>query len=239
MMYMRLSTLVAVLALASCGQINEPVIVPDGTKDAEAGQTVNGRIEIGDDVTVTSGQFRTVNGSVRIGSRTEIRGVATVNGSVRVGDDTTTGEVGTINGSVIFGDRATVQGDIVAVNGGILLGAGSTVSGSITTVNGRIELVGVTVEGDVENINEGMELTGATHIKGTLAVRESQGIELSRRVPVILIGPEVRVDGQLVFEREVELRIHRGAQLGEIVGAEPQWLEIEGETVVETEPEDT
>lgn len=220
-----MTIMVAAALLAACGSVNEPVIVADGTKNAEVRKTVNGRIEVGDDVTVTSGAFRSVNGSARIGSRSVVPDVTLVNGSLTVGDDTRTGDLGTVNGSISLGERTTVSGDAATVNGSIGIAAGSVVSGSVSAVNGKITLDGVTVEGDVENVNQGMELTGATHVKGGLTVSEAGNMNFPKRPPVVTIGAGVRIDGDLVFKREVELRLHRDAEVGEIVGAEPVWIE--------------
>lgn len=218
---------VAALLSACGGSINEPVVVADGTKDASASKTVNGRIEVGDDVTVTSGAFRSVNGSARIGSRSVVPDVTLVNGSLTVGDDTRTGELATVNGGITLGERTVVSGEVSTVNGAIRIGPGSVVDESVNAINGKITLDGVTVEGDVENVNQGMDLTGATHIKGRLVVRERGNMDFPERAPVVTIGAGVRIDGGLVFRREVELRIHRGAEVGEITGAEPVWIDDE------------
>ena len=132
--------LAAAAFLAGCdASINAPVEIEDGTKEASGRSTVNGSIHVGDDVTVTSGAFRSVNGSARIGSRSFVPSVTLVNGD--------------------------------------------------------------------------------------LAVRRPRGVDTSDTVPVIVIGPEVKVVGSLTFEREVKLQIHRGAETGEIVGATPEYID--------------
>ena len=177
--------LAAATFLAACdASINAPVEVEDGTKEASGRSTVNGSIHVGDDVTVTSGAFRSVNGSARIGSRS-----------------------------------------FVPSNGAVSLAPGAEVARSIRTVNGRITLDGATVHGDVENVNGGMSLTGQTLVNGDLAVRRPRGVDTSDTVPVIVIGPEVKIVGSLTFEREVKLQIHRGAETGEIVGATPEYID--------------
>lgn len=214
------------LALAACdASVNRSIDVPDGTQDAEGKSTVNGAIRVGDDVTVTSGSFRSVNGSARIGSRSTVPSVTLVNGPISVGDDSRTGPLRTVNGDVAVGEGTQVDEGIESVNGDVTLGAGAAVEGSVTTVNGRITLDGATVNGDLENVQGGMTLTGQAVVNGDLTVRRPKGMQVNDSVPVIAIGAEARVTGTLTFEREVKLQIHRGAQVGEIVGATPEYVD--------------
>jgi DUF4097 and DUF4098 domain-containing protein YvlB len=212
--------------LAGCdASINAPVEIEDGTKDASGRSTVNGSIRVGDDVTVTSGAFRSVNGSARIGSRSTVPSVTLVNGAITVGTKSTTGELETVNGDITVGDGTRVDASIESVNGAVTLATGAEVAKSIHTVNGRITLDGATVHGDLENVNGGMSLNGPSLVNGNLAVRRPKGVDTSDTVPIIVIGAEARVVGSLTFEREVKLQIHRGAQVGEIIGATPEYVD--------------
>lgn len=219
-----LVALVAGLALAACNaSVNEPVEIADGTQDATATSTVNGSIRVGDDVTVTEGTFRSVNGSARIGARSQVPSVTLVNGPITVGADSRTGSLATVNGDISVGENTVVGDDIESVNGAVALAQGARVDGNVTTVNGRIELDGATVVGNLENVNGGMSLSGTAVVDGDLRVLEPRGVSTSDTVPVVTIGAEARVTGTLTFEREVELRLHRDAEVGEIVGATPEF----------------
>lgn len=216
----------AALFLVGCNaSINEPVDIPDGTKEAAGRSTVNGSIRVGDDVTVTTGSFRSVNGSARIGSRTTVPSVSLVNGPITVGEESVTGPLETVNGSISVGANTRVRDRAESVNGAISLLPGAQVEGNVRAVNGRITLDGATVNGDVENVNGGMSLTGPAVINGNLAVRRPKGVDVSDTVPVIAIGPEARITGSLTFEREVDLQLHRSAEVGEIVGATPEYID--------------
>ncbi len=218
--------LVAAVSLAACdASVNEPVVVEDGTKDAAGRSTVNGSIRVGDDVTVTSGSFRSVNGSARIGSRSVVPSVTLVNGPITVGDESETGSLATVNGDIQVGSGTRVNDGIESVNGAVSLLAGAAVDGGIMTVNGRITLDGATVTGDVENVNGGMTLSGAAIINGNLAVRRPRGVNTEDQVPVIAIGPEATITGSLTFERKVDLQLSRSAKVGEIIGATPEYID--------------
>lgn len=214
------------LALVACdASVNQPVEIADGTKDATGKSTVNGAIRVGDDVTVTSGTFRSVNGSASIGSRSVVPSVTLVNGPITVGSDSRTGELRTVNGGIHVGTATQVATGIESVNGAVTLDEGAVVDGGVTTVNGRITLEGATVKGDIENVNGGMSLTGKAVVDGDLTVRRPSGMNDRDTVPVIAIGPEARVTGTLTFEREVDLQLHRGAEIGEVVGATPEYID--------------
>lgn len=213
-------------ALAACGgSINAPVEVPDGARDATASQTVNGAISVGNDATVTSGNFRSVNGSATIGSRSTVPAVSLVNGRIRVGEDSTTGELSTVNGSITVGARTRVNDGISTVNGTISLEEGAVAVGEVSAVNGRVTVNGAIVNGNIESVNGGVMLAGAAVLDGDLFVRRPRGAHVDDRPPEVVIGPRARVTGRMVFEREVTLKIHRGAEVGEIEGATPEWVE--------------
>ena len=58
-------------------------------------------------------------------------------------------------------------------------------------------------------------------IEGNLAVRKPKGWSSSRRKPVkVVIGEDVQVLGDLIFEHAVELKIHDSARVGEVIGDE-------------------
>lgn len=219
----------AALLLGACtGSVNAPIEIPDGTQNASAAKTVNGVIRIGNDVSVThGGDFRSVNGAATVGARSTVPGITLVNGSIRVGEDSRTGELATVNGSISVGPRTQVADGISTVNGAVLLSEDAEVVGGVTAVNGRITLAGATVVGDVGNANGGVQLLGPAVIDGNLTIRRPRGISPSDKPPLIVIGEQARVTGTLTFEREVDLRVHRDAQVGEIVGATPEWLEAD------------
>lgn len=231
----QLIVLGSAFALTACIEgVFDPIEIADGTKGATASQTVNGSIRVGNDVTVTSGTFRTVNGSATVGNGSVVPGIATVNGSIRIGEGSTTGALATVNGGVTLGAGSVVEGSIESVNGAIAVEAGGRVEGSVVAVNGQLRLHSAQITGNAENHNGGMHLSGMTVVEGNLRVVRSQGINITmEEIPRVEIGPEVTVMGRLTFERNVQLIIHRGATVGEIEGATPEWVEVE--VKVETE----
>jgi hypothetical protein len=57
-------------------------------------------------------------------------------------------------------------------------------------------------------------------VQGGILVEKPHGISWGKpRVPRIIIGPNAVVNGELRFEREVELYVHTSAKIGSVSGA--------------------
>lgn len=186
---------------------------------AEAGiSKVNGSITVGS--SERRGDLDTVNGSIKIGDSARVEDVQTVNGSINVGSNAQTGGLETVNGSIRTGTGLTANNDLETVNGSIFVDRGGTVRGKISTVNGSIGLIDTDLSGGIETVNGDLTVGVDSHVSGGIRYTKPNGLNLThRRDPRVIIGPNARVDGPLVFEREVELYIHTSAKTGAIRGA--------------------
>lgn len=178
-------------------------------------------------ITVPAGEVRgsldTVNGSIRVGDNAQAGAAQTVNGSVHVGDDGSAGSLETVNGSIRLGERTRIEGDVETVNGSIFAGRGSRIGGSVENVNGALGLVQTEVAGNVETVNGDVTIGVGSHVRGHLRVHKPSAnwmpVRVRQRAQRIVIGPGAVVDGNLVFEREVQLYVHDTARVGDITGA--------------------
>jgi hypothetical protein len=204
-----LSALAAMIALAGCGyngdestKINGPIHVAAG-KQPDAVATVNGSIQVDDNAAITSA--KTVNGSVHLGNH--------ANGT----------SLASVNGAISLGAGAHVSGSVASVNGELTLEQGAEVAGALSNVNGEITLTGAHVGGGIRTINGGMNITGASHVEGGILVKQPSGlvVETNRDVPRIVIGPGATVQGELRFERKVQLYVSDKATIGTVTGATP------------------
>jgi cytoskeletal protein CcmA (bactofilin family) len=167
----------------------------------------------------------TVNGSITIDDGARVDSAETVNGSIRLGARAIAGALDTVNGSVTLRDSAIVKGDVETVNGRIGLEAGADVGGHVANVNGEIELERAHVGGDIETVNGDVEVGGGSRVEGGIRVEKPTGSwfnwsSTQSRPPRVVIGPGAVVEGELVFEREVELYVHESAKIGRVTGAE-------------------
>src|SRR5690606_18629209 len=98
------------------------------------------------------------------------------------------------------------------------------VDGDIESVNGAIGLVATEVTGDVELVNGDLTVGVDSHVRGGILYSKPQSTFNfgARRTPRVIIGPNARVDGSLVFEQEVELHVHESATIGPVTGATAQ-----------------
>lgn len=175
-------------------------------------------------ITVEAGQRRgdveTVNGSIRIGDNAAVEHAQTVNGSITVGNGAKTGRLETVNGSIRAGTKLTAGDGVETVNGGIFIDRGGRVGGDVETVNGSIGLVATELAGGIETVNGDVTVGIDSHVAGGIKYTKPTGKFLApKRDPIVIVGPNARVDGPLVFERPVKLYVHSSAKTGAIRGA--------------------
>ena|ERR1700730_11115894 len=185
--------------------------------------SVNGSIE------VNAGQKKddasTVNGSIRIAENAVIGSAHTVNGSITLGAHAAADELHTVNGAITLGDGATVSHTISAVNGSLTLHSGADVGGALTNVNGRIVLQAAHVGGGIKTVNGNMDIGGNSHVDGGILIQKEPTDVFwffhwgSTHIPRIVIGPGAVVQGNLRFERQVQLFVNDSATTGPIIGA--------------------
>ncbi len=175
----------------------------------------------------SAGDVETVNGSITIGADAVVESAETVNGSVRIGANGQAESLSTVNGSITVGSKTVVTEGIETVNGAIELGDDAASLGKIETVNGRIELGARAQANDgIELVNGGVELKQSARVSGDIVVRKPTGhgwFNSKNKPPRIILGADSVVNGNLVFEQEVELYVHtsakiNGKQNGPLVG---------------------
>lgn len=169
------------------------------------------------------GDLETVNGSIDVGANAVIEDAQTVNGGIDLGDGAQARALGTVNGGIEAGREVRVERGASTVNGDIFFDRGSHVGGDIETVNGAIGLVDTDLLGDIESVSGDLTVGAGSHVRGGIHYEEKthQLISFNGGDPRVVIGPGARVDGPLVFEREVDLFVHASAQIGPVTGAEP------------------
>ncbi len=200
------------------GSINKSINLGDNSENS--GQSsVNGSITVGDN-SVVNGSLNTVNGSIKVGENTRLKDAETVNGSVKVGSGSTVDDVNSVNGTISVAEMVTVEGEIEVVNGKISLQKGTNVADSVSNVNGEIWLAGAEVGGNVSTVSGDVTLSDAAVLKGDLIVEKpgGWGRKRNKRTPTVIVGPDTRIDGQIVLEQKVDLFISETANIGGVRG---------------------
>ncbi|MHB8477996.1 MAG: DUF4097 family beta strand repeat-containing protein [Steroidobacteraceae bacterium] len=187
--------------------------------DGDASTKVNGSIHV--PAGKEAGAVTTVNGSIHIDDNAAVTSATTVNGGVHMGAHATAASLNSVNGSIVLGAGAHVSGSASSVNGELSLGDGADVAGSLSNVNGKITLTDAHVGGGIKTVNGGMSITGASRVEGGILVTKPSGdlLQLVRNVPRIVIGPGATVQGELRFERTVQLYVSDKATIGTVTGA--------------------
>lgn len=202
----------------ACANVNKSITIGDNV-ETDGASTVNGSVSVGSGVTV-KGSLDTVNGTIRIGENSRARDVSTVNGSIRVGSGSTVEDVESVNGSIRLGENVTVDGEIGVVNGKISMENGTNVVDEVSNVNGEFQISGSEIGGDLSTVNGDVWLTDGSTLHGDLVVEKPGGWGWNRdkRKPRIIVGPDSKVLGRIVLDREVELFISDSAEVGGVIG---------------------
>ena len=207
--------LAALLLLTGCYNM------PGGevTADANGAKTVNGSIQVPPGT--HSQSVGTVNGSIKVGDNAIVSTADTVNGSIALGAHAAANNLTTVNGSITLGEDAHVAHDVTTVNGSMTLKQGADVGGPLVNVNGHIALTGAHVGGGLRTVNGDIDVLGGSHTDGGILVKHSGGsfFNFDTHKPRIVIGPGAVVQGDLRFEREVDLFVSDQATTGPITGA--------------------
>jgi DUF4097 and DUF4098 domain-containing protein YvlB len=161
-----------------------------------------------------------VNGDVRLGRGATASVAKTVNGEIRLEEEARVGEATTVNGSVRAAPGVQITHDARAVNGNIEISERARVGGNVTTANGSIEIDGGEVTGLITTRNGNIELRSGARVLGGIHVLEETNSHNWNRndPPRVDIGENCVVEGTLRFDREVELKVHPSAKIGQVIG---------------------
>jgi predicted acyltransferase (DUF342 family) len=167
----------------------------------------------------TYGEISTVNGDVSVGRGAIADEAHTVNGSITIENDARVGEVRTVNGSLTIREGVSVERNAHTVNGDVDVGRRTRVGGDLATVSGDIELSGAEVGGQLRTTNGDIDLTDGSRVHGGILVKKNRGWGWGKedRVRVTICSTCV-VEGELRFERPVELRVETGGKIGQVTG---------------------
>lgn len=215
-LFVKMSAVAACVALSSCVLVvNAGEASYDQPRDAD-------RNSVNRDITLPAGSFvedvSSVNGNIDIGDTSVAESVTSVNGDIRIGQRCRIESIESVNGRMHVGAGSTIGDDIEVVNGDIELLAEVRIGGDISTVNGALTATAATVHGSVETVHGRIDLRDGTRVDGGLHVEDTgNNRKLAKRV-VIVLGQDVVVAGESVFERPVEIHQHATASLGSYRG---------------------
>jgi DUF4097 and DUF4098 domain-containing protein YvlB len=192
-----------------------------GSDDGDSSTKVNGSIHVA--AGQQPGAVTTVNGSIQIDDGATVTSATTVNGSVRLGDHTSATSLNSVNGSITLGSDAHVSGGVSSVNGALTLKQGSEVAGTLSNVNGKISLADAHAAAGIKTVNGSIDILGASHVEGGIRIEKGGSglLNFGNNVPRIVIGPGATVQGDLKFERNVQLYVSDKATIGNVTGATP------------------
>jgi DUF4097 and DUF4098 domain-containing protein YvlB len=182
--------------------------------------------KVNDSVTASAGttydSISTVNGDVHVERGVTAGSANTVNGSITLEDDARIGKASTVNGSIKAGTNVSISEEASTVNGGLRFARNSKVGGELSSVSGDIELAGTEVTGLITTVNGDIDLKDGTHARGGIHVRKPKGTgwNWNKETVKVHVCSTCVVDGELRFDRPVELRVDNGGRIGKVIGEE-------------------
>jgi cytoskeletal protein CcmA (bactofilin family) len=216
--HMKSATLVVFALVAIAAWAGSPASLAGDGRDISS---VNGSVKASPGETYDS--VSAVNGNVRVGSSAIVDTAKTVNGEIKVESNAKLGEVKTVNGSLDIGDDVVIERSATTVNGSVELGRRTRVAGDVSTVSGQIDLKGAEVGGKLTTRNGDIELTDGARVRGGIHVKTKNdsnwGWNGKDGEPIkVHICSTCTVDGELRFDRPVELHVENGAKIGKVIG---------------------
>lgn len=213
---MKITTLVVFAFVAVVALAGSPVLMAGDGRNISS---VNGEVKAS--AGETYGSLSTVNGGVHVASGVTADRAKTVNGEIEVENNAKLGELSTVNGSLDIGDDVAVERNASTVNGEIEVGNRSRVGGNVSTVNGEIEINGGEVVGQVITTKGDIDLANGARVRGGIHIKKNNGTDWGwgKDEPnKVRICSTCIVDGDLQFDRPVELRVDAGAKIGKVIG---------------------
>jgi len=196
-------------SLSACGGFLGSKTIADNTEAPNKDyDTVNGSIKVGHNANV--GDLSTVNGSVKVASSSTVGEAETVNGSVVFAEDVTAKSAETVNGSIKLGEQCKIEENVETVNGSISAKSGCEIGGDFQTVNGQLKATNTEIHGNVETVNGSIFLLDGTIVHDDIIIKKNKGFfnKSKNKMPIVVLGKNVVIKGDLEFARPVKLYIH-------------------------------
>lgn len=176
------------------------------------------------------GSVYSVDGDVRVQPSAHVRKISVVDGDILLGSMAHASGLRSVDGSIELDRDAICTGDVKSVAGHIRLAGGVRVEGNVQTLTGTVDADNAFIGGQLETVAGRVRLTGATHVaKGILLPKPDPSMTVNdheeRRLPVLVIGPGVVVDGPIVAARGGVLNVSRMAKIGVVRGMSVQWFD--------------
>ncbi len=162
------------------------------------------------------GNVSTVNGDVHIREHANVKRVTTVNGDIRFDEHVTASSVDSVNGDIRADEHLTISRSVSVVNGDINFAEHANIGDSLSTVNGDVTLLDAKVGDDLETVNGDIEVRGNSVIEGDIHFQWDQH-KTPKSEPSLTLGEDVVVNGQIILERPVRLKLATRAQQDKVI----------------------
>lgn len=144
-----------------------------------------------------------VEGAIHVAADTHTGALSSIAGTIDLDHGATAQSAKSVTGGIGL-HGATVLGKVQTVTGAVRADTGSRIGGDLTATVAEISLEGTDVGGRVEAVSGSIVLTGHTLVRGGIALLPLQPDEKNPdvlRLPKLVLGPDVRVQGPITAAR--------------------------------------
>ncbi|MEO9079498.1 MAG: hypothetical protein ABI268_09310 [Rhodanobacter sp.] len=176
------------------------------------------------------GSVYSVDGDVRVEPSAHVRKISVVDGDILLGNWAHASGLRSVDGRIKLDPGVICTGNVQSINGRITLAEGVRIEGDVRTLTASIDADNAFIGGQLVTVAGRVRLTGATHVaKGILLPKPDPHMTVNnheeRRLPELVIGPGVVIEGPIVAERGSVLKVSRQAKIGEVRGVSVQWFD--------------
>lgn len=168
--------------------------------------------------------IRKIDGSIAVREGASVRNVKVIDGDIDIDDAAYVKNVSVTDGNARLGKKVIVNGNLKLTDGEAVAGRGTQVTGSVYARHGKLELDGVSVAGNIELFCTDATVSGST-IEGDILIEEKWLWKKCEDVKTLEIGADTEVTTVRVAVPRLNLRVHRSARIGKLIGPEPEYFE--------------
>jgi len=171
-----------------------------------------------------------VDGGVHVAAHARAGKIRSVDGGVVLDDWAAATAIKAVDGGVSMGRQAVCVKNLSSVDGRVTLARGARVGGELHTYVASLDATDAEIGGAIRTVSGHVALHGITHVGGGIYLDKPKPStdptdEVWKRLPVVVVGPGVAVDGPVVAQRGGTLWVSRRARIGAVSGLRVQWFD--------------
>lgn len=168
-----------------------------------------------------------VSGDISLADGAQAKAIKGVDSPIRLGAKAQAENIRSVSGDIHLGSRSRVEDDIRSVTGPVAVAEGASIGGSISTLTANVTLQSAFVADSVSTVSGRLVFSGSSNV-GSVRFESPDPDETNPevlRLPVLLVGPRVVVNGPIEADRGATIVASRSSRLGPVSGATVRYVD--------------